>query len=174
LRIARFTQVLLIVTLVACREEGRGPGGDGPPPAQVGISTAAPGSDDEGTLDRLIDSLRLLPGRFELLPENRWTFIGSSTLFVEFVPFADSAVVRLVDCLDAPGEGNAIADGRRVPIGVLCSWALRHVASFESGEEDEVNGTWPGSVEPTATRPQLEAAGRAWRLVVEQHRYRLN
>ena len=168
------TSVVLTLAVLACRGEGQDGGGGASPVSQGAPSIEHPQTDNARTLDLLIDSLRYLPGQFVLLPENRWSFVGANALFAAFVPFADSGVVRLVDCLDAPGEGAATVDGRKVPIGVLCTWALRRVASFEWGEADEVNGRWPGAVEPTATRQQLEAAGRAWRPVVEQHRYRLN
>lgn len=174
MRTTCFAHLALAAVLLACRSEGRGPSGDAAPPLQEAAPLQQPQADGERPVALLIDSLRSLTGQFELLPENRWSFVGSSGVFGEFVPFGDSAVVRLVDCLDGPGEGVATVGGRRVPIGVLCAWALRHVASFESGAEDEVNGTWPGAVEPTATRAQLEAAALAWRQVVAAHRYRLN
>ena len=129
-------------------------------------------------LAALMDSLSRVAGEFVLL-QNRWSFSGDEALFARFVahadsPQADSVVRVLVTCLDRTDPVRATVAGRPTTLGFMCFEALRRVANYEWGPEDEVGGLWPGILEPDASPPQLREAKRAWLKVVGASRYRLN
>lgn len=120
----------------------------------------------------VIERLRTVPGRFVQLPTRLWELQGMDSVLEAFVPFRDSAVVRLVGCLDQREPTATALDGRPVRLGVLCFEALTHVAYAEP--EGSESGDWPGVIFPTATEDQLRAAKATWESVVRNRGYRFN
>jgi hypothetical protein len=120
----------------------------------------------------LVERLRTTRGRFVELPTGLWELQGMEALLEAFVPFRDSAVARLVACLDREESTPTSIGGRPVALGVLCFEALTHVAYAEP--EGSETGEWAGIIFPTATAAQLRAAKAAWVAVVRARGYRFN
>lgn len=125
------------------------------------------------SLDRLIGVLRKLPGSFQRIrPGGPHAFTGDREIILAISAFEDSAVVRLVDCLDDLEPATATLNGERVPMGVMCAEALRFTASYEATDEDgDIDATWPGYFNLPASPEELRAAKRAWQEVVREKRY---
>ncbi len=127
----------------------------------------------QDTIAALIERLRSTPGRFVLVLANRqYELEGKDSLLPPFAAFGDSAVVRLVACLDRDDPTRVTVEGRPVLLGALCHLALTYVAYAEP--EGSESGDWPGDVFPTASAEQLRAAKAAWEQVVRTRAYRLN
>jgi hypothetical protein len=120
----------------------------------------------------LIDSLGRVSGQFEQEQSGQWGFASGVALFEAIGTFGDSAVSRLVACIDDLTPAAALLRNRPVARGVMCYQALRHVAYAEPEGSD--TGEWPGVVSPTATANQLRAAKRAWTDIVRARSYRFN
>ena len=120
-----------------------------------------------------MDSLARLPGNFTAWDQGPWEFTGDAQVLRAFDEYGDSAVVRLVECLDRSEPARATAKGKPVPVGVMCYWALRRLAYFEWHEDPAYADGWPGEIEPTASLEALRAAKQAWAAVVREKRYRL-
>jgi len=131
----------------------------------------APDSALRDKLDALIDSLAKLPGQFTLVGA-QWRFSGNQESFRLLASHGDSAVAKLIDCLDRTDSSAVTVYGRRVVLGAICYAALQRMA-YPTEEEDGA-GDWPGFVEPTATSSQLRAAKQAWRDAYDKKRYRLS
>ncbi len=99
-----------------------------------------------------------------------WEFIGDEQTLNAFGAFADSAVVRLVDCLDAGESTQVRVRGRQALLGVLCYTALRRVAYVERPPGRQ---PWDGVVPADATIEQLRRAKVAWQEVVKKKLYHL-
>lgn len=123
------------------------------------------------TLDQLVDSLANVPGSF-VLEGAVWRFIGSQEALLALAGGGDSAVTRLVECIDRDTHARATVDSTAVLLGAMCAYALSHVA-YATEFEDDPDANWPGVVSPGATPEQLQAAKRAWQEVVRLRRYRL-
>jgi hypothetical protein len=102
--------------------------------ATASSSAASPTHAD--SLGRLIGRLAQLGGEFKRARHTKgWIYESQSTsIFAAIREFRDSAVVRLVDCLEDGRLSTTHADGRLVPVGAMCYQALRHVAYYESYE----------------------------------------
>lgn len=151
----RFTFVVALLAcslLLSCKQRGDG--------------AAA-----EATLSQLVDSLRNLPGTFSL-EGAVWRFQGRQDVFVMIAGRGDSAVERLVECIDRSDSTLARVEGQSVLLGAMCLYALRHVA-YATEYEDAPDTVWAGEVGPMASPEQLAAAKRAWLEVIRQRRYRL-
>ena len=136
-------------------------------------SSAAQGTSGQmDSISALIERLRTASGRFVELPTRLWELQGVDSLLEAFAPFRDSAVVRLVDCLDRTEPTAMTVGGRPVLLGALCFEALTHIAYAEP--EGSETGEWPGVVFPDAAGPQLTAAKSAWAAVVRSRGYRFN
>lgn len=161
---------------LGCRESPRAAGsspsagsGQSAPPTVSG----APQSQALVPLQALLGSLARLPGDFTAWDQGPWEFTGDAQLLRAFDDHGDSAVVRLVECLDRSEPARATAKGKSVPVGVMCYWALRRLAYFEWHEDPAYADGWPGEIEPTASLEALRAAKQAWAAVVREKRYRL-
>jgi hypothetical protein len=100
-----------------------------------------------------------------------WEFVGDAGPLNAFGDFADSAVTRLVDCIDADSPAQVTVRGRRVVLGVLCYAALSRVAYVERPPDER--RPWPGTLGSDATMDQLRRAKRAWQAVVKRRLYHL-
>jgi hypothetical protein len=178
MRVANWTCLTGLVALCACgRPDSHSAGHEDslsqalPPPTSLVDDSVVP-------LTTLMDSLGRVTGEFVLL-QNTWSFSGDQALFARFVahadsPHADSTVRVLVECLDRSDPARATVAGHPTTMGFMCFEALRRVANYEWGPEDEVGGSWPGILEPDASPSQLREAKQAWLKVVAASRYRLN
>ncbi len=135
-------------------------------------SNAATTSAQTDSIAVLIERLRAAPGRYVQLPTRLWELQGMDAILESFVEFRDSAVARLVDCLDRSEPTATTVGGRPVLLGALCFEALTHIAYAEP--EGSESGAWPGVVFPTATAARLTAAKGAWVTVVRSRGYRFN
>jgi hypothetical protein len=158
--------------LLACGSGGPGdqrkPASEGPLPAlTAGDRTSSP------PLETLVDSLNRLPGRFTLVDGLRWEFDGDQSIFASFAPYGESAATILVRCLGDTTLAAAVSGERPVRTGFMCFTALQRVASYEWGIEDEVEGVWPGIVEPDASPNQLRLAEQSWNAVMARGAHRL-
>jgi hypothetical protein len=124
------------------------------------------------SLGVLTANLRQLRGSYSIGAHGQWVFSGERKLFEAIAAHEDSAVVRLVDCLDDTTAALATVEGRPVPVGVLCYEALRFTAYAEP--EGINSGEWPGTVMPTTTEQGLRDAKAAWLEVVRHRGYRLH
>ncbi len=127
-------------------------------------------------LDSLIENLRDLRGSFVNVAPGRWDFAGDRSALVAFEEFRDSAVVRLVDCLDRTELAAATVQEQQVPMGYMCYAALARVAYYEWHQYQDVvkDPSWPGEVAATASVEDLRQAKTAWLQVVEKHLYFLH
>jgi hypothetical protein len=155
--------LLLAVFAAACgtRSTARTDGGPG--------ATANAGAAID-TVTSLIEHLRDGRGRYVHLPSQAWNLEGMDTAIRAFVPFRDTAVVRLVNCLDRADSTATTVEGRPVPLGVLCYEALTYLVNTEP----DFTGDWPGDLFPTAGPAELSAAKAAWLVAVREHHYRFN
>lgn len=65
-------------------------------------------------------------------PNGPYVFTGDRDIIYAFSTFEDSAVVRVVECLDDLEPAAATLDGDPVPMGVMCLEVLRCTASSEA------------------------------------------
>jgi hypothetical protein len=128
---------------------------------------------DSITLRTLVDSLVRLPGDFLTWNQGRWEFTGDGNVLMAFESFGDKAVIALANCLDKGTPAKATARGRTVLEGVMCYWALRHLAYYEGDLDPESPRNWAGEIEPIATAPELSAAKEAWLTIIREHKYHL-
>ncbi len=124
------------------------------------------------TLTKLIDRLGTTPGQFHRMPNGQYELTGGDSLLRPFAGLGDSAVARLVDCLDRTDSTAVIVDGHRALLGALCYEALTYVAYSEP--EGSLSGDWAGVVFPNANPEQLRAAKAAWLPLLSGKRYHLN
>jgi len=157
---------LIVILLVA---GGCGQRGSRAAPSVPGNTSGQPPGDSLGVLTAKLEKLS---GSYSIGAHGQWVFSGERTLFGAIAEHQDSAVARLVNCLDDTTASLATVEGRRVPLGVLCYEALRFTAYAEPEGID--SGEWPGTVMPTATGSALRAAKAAWLEVVRQKGYRLH
>lgn len=131
-----------------------------------------PRPEAQDSLGRLIERLRFMKGEFVRLTSQQWEFVGDKELFRQIAGFGDSAVARLVQCLDKTDHAAATAAGRPVLLGVMCHEALDHTAYYEWYEyQTEKYAPWAGNITPDAGPDELRAAKIAWQEVVEKNRY---
>lgn len=154
----------LLLTSVGCRQ-----GGSQARPSDPRSTSLQPIGDSLGVLT---GKLSQLLGSYSIGAHGQWVFSGDRTLFGAIAEHKDSAVTRLVDCLDDTTASLATVEGRRVPMGVLCYEALLFAAYAEPEGID--TGEWPGTVMPTATTQNLRDAKSAWLEVVRRRGYRLH
>jgi hypothetical protein len=173
----RFPFVLAALLLVACTKAQKNDDkthlAEHVPPTP---DSTKPASADATALTALIDSIKQLRGEYRFEPTKGWAFSNEPQLIAllrSMEPFADSAVVRMVDCLDASTPSLTTVDGRAALTGVLCYEALRRSA-VPIGYEDDPDFTWKGYLKPTATSADLQEAKKEWQRVVESGKYRLN
>jgi hypothetical protein len=118
---------------------------------------------------RQIEGLVNLPGSYSPTDEGAWVFSDAMHPAIGNIwVLPDSALVRLVACLDRSEPATATVEESPVPLGVICYEALRYgvrPTGFEDGED------WPGFIAPTATSEGLAAARRAWQDVVAEGSY---
>jgi hypothetical protein len=164
-------QAVLIVAwwILSLTSAGCGQGGSQARPS------VAEGNSLQGPADSLgvlTGNLGQLPGSYSIGAHGQWVFSGDRKLFEAIAAHEDSAVARLVDCLDDTTAAIATVEGRPVSVGVLCYEALRFAAYAEPEGID--SGEWPGTVMPTTTGQGLRDAKAAWLKVVRQRGYRLH
>jgi hypothetical protein len=104
-------------------------------------------------------------------------FTGDMTVLRSITDLGDSAVARLVDCLDRTTPSAVTYKGRQVSVGLLCYVVLDRTAYYEAYDERPDDShrydAWPGSVTYSATPEQLRQAKRAWKDVVRRRVYHL-
>lgn len=123
------------------------------------------------SLATLVSRLRTLRGEFRRVPPyGLWEFFGRKELFIAIAQFGDSAVERLVSCLDDSSSSATRIGDRVVLFGAVCYEALNWVAYVEMPVEKL---PWAGDVEPTAGAQQLRRAKAAWEEAVKNKTYSL-
>lgn len=158
------TVVAFASVLLGCKQ-----GGSQAKHSDPGNSSLQPVGDSLGVLTGRLSQLL---GSYSIGAHGQWVFSGDRTLFGAIAEFKDSAVTRIVDCLDDTTASLVTVEGRRVPVGVLCYEALLFAAYAEPEGID--TGEWPGTVMPTATTQNLRAAKSAWLEVIRRRGYRLH
>ena len=157
---------------VGCRESPKRPSEQPSSSEEARPSSPAPRIDSRAvSLTVLIDSLTRIKGEFTSWEQGRWEFTGDASVRRAFDAYGDSAVVRLVECLDRIEPAQATVRGRRVPMGVMCYWTLRRLAYYEWYDDPEYREGWPGEIPPTASPEELRAAREAWSAVVREKRH---
>ena len=170
--------MMLVVLTSACDEPGEVQAQDSSQTEQaVVVAPRQPEQSplDTVSLDALLDSIRVIEGHFVDHQGVYWEFSGNRAVFQAFNRFKDSALVRLVDCLDRTDRVAATANGEPVALGFMCYKALEQVAYYEQDYEDpETDVLWPGILDANASEEQLIAAKRAWLVVVADRSYFLH
>jgi hypothetical protein len=123
------------------------------------------------TLSVLVDSLTRLEGEFVATQVGTYEFSGDRSVLLAFTTYGDSAVAKLVDCIDRPDLAAARFRGSPVRVGFMCLTALEHTI-YSTKHEDADDPEWPGLVEPGADPAALRAAKKAWQEVVATKAYR--
>jgi hypothetical protein len=161
---------LLLLAALSCKSEPRGTQAaapQAPRPAPVRTTSVA-------------DSLTALIARFPTVPgalgEHLPDFTGDQAVFLAASSLGDSAVARLVDCMDSDVGVAATLHGKPVTLGVLCYLTLNITAYYEPYEAHAENDPhrydrWPGYLTLPTTSARLRAAKRAWQEVVHKHAY---
>ena len=137
------------------------------------MSTAEPSSD---SLRAAVQSLRILDGSFVQETDSSWTFKPDSPLFAEIARYGDTAISELVTCMDDIRPTAATVDGRPVPTGVMCYETLRRFVYYEHWDPaiEGYSPDWAGYLTPAAGPTELQAAKRAWLIVVREKAYRFS
>jgi hypothetical protein len=157
---------LLMEAFIGCATMAKGEG-DGAQQASVRAGSVVAAD----SLSALIQQLGRLRGEFGFSDMTQtWEFIGDDKTLNAFGDFADSAVGRLVECLDAGSSTHVRVGDRQALLGVMCYTALRRVAYVENPPGGK---PWAGVVSPDATIEQLRRAKLAWQEVVKKKLYRL-
>ena len=164
-------RAVLMVALgsISLTSAGCGQGGSQVRPSAPRSNSLQTPADSLGVLTANLQQLR---GSYSIGAHGQWVFSGDRKLFEVIAAHGDSAVARLVDCLDNTTAALATVEGRPVSMGVLCYEALRFTAYAEPEGID--SGEWPGTVMPTTTGQGLRDAKAAWLKVVRQRGYRLH
>ena len=103
------------------------------------------------------------------------SFQGDRAVLDAMVSRGDSAVVRLVDCLDRRDTSEVALGQHQLTMGELCYVVLNAVAYYEAtGPDGALTADWPGHVALPASAAQLAAAKRAWLMVVKRRSYMLS
>ena len=121
-------------------------------------------------LDGLISLLQVIPGSFEELSVGG--FSGDTAIFEAIADYKDQAVEYLVNCMDSmePAKATKGAEGRPVPLGVMCYVALRYTAYYEP----EVGEDWQGIImSEFPTFNELQSAKEAWKEIIRKGAYNL-
>jgi len=161
---------LIVAPLLGCAVEPAG--GEA---VQEGRSALESHSAPADTLDRLIERLKTVGGTFTRAgAEHDFRFDGSLEVVRALSAFGDSAVARLVECMDREEPTTTTLQGRPVPLGAMCFDALRRIAYYEATDaEGDVDADWPGYITVAADREARLRAQAAWKVVVENGWYRI-
>lgn len=171
-------QILLLVVLtmvstaLGCSAE---PQADPPEHSQRSTAAALPSAAQGDTIDQLIAELRNVSGSFTRQGAGHdYRFDGSLDVVRALAEHGDSAVSRLVECMDREDPTQATLNGRSVPLGALCFDALRRIAYYEATDDQgDIDGKWPGYITVAAEREARLEAQAAWREVVANRLYRM-
>lgn len=165
------TLVLMSQALAACGLDGARSAGDSAHSRPSTSASRQTGNAYGDTLGVLVSQLETLPGEFRQAgPHGAWEFEGDGQIFITIAKFGDSAVARLVGCLDDTTRSAVRVGSRPVLVGAVCYEALHRVAYVEKPAEDE---PWVGDVPPTADAGRLKLARAAWAEAVRNHEYNL-
>jgi len=167
----RIISGLLITLALACRGQPQATSSQAKtpqPPAQSTITVS-------DSLNALFLKLPIVQGSLGERPSD---FTGDRTVLQAISSFGDSAVARLVDCLDRTTPTRVTYQGRPIPLGLLCYVVLDYTAYYEAYDERPQHdpnryAPWPGNVDMSATPEQLRTAKRAWQDVVKRKVYNL-
>ena len=129
-------------------------------------------------LDSLVSGLSTLQGSLD----STWQFTGDNAVFRAIEALADSgaigdsAVTRLVACMERTDRARIRLNNQPVRVGVACYTVLRRLAYHEEGDSSDSTGgltpDWPGDLaDPDVTIPNLRAAHDAWVRVVREKSY---
>ena len=144
-------------------------GGDRPVSNESSVNPPRVAVAVRDSLDHLIAALATLRGEFRHAPPyGGWEFRGNQRLFAALAQFGDSAVQKLVACLDDTTKSNVSVEGRPVLLGAVCYEALHHVAYVETPASEL---PWVGDISPTATPDALRRGKGAWMEAVRTHSY---
>lgn len=174
----RFAKAMVVSVLTfmgpgvtACRTDEARSAADSAPPQASKVASRQTDIANRDTLGALVSQLKTLPGDFRQVgPHGAWEFEGDKQLFMAIASFGDSAVVRLVQCLDDSTRSAVRVGDRPVLVGAVCYEALHNVAYVEKPTEDE---PWVGDVPPNADARRLKRARDAWEEAVRTHEYNL-
>jgi hypothetical protein len=165
--------MIVLLSTIGCVDRSatsRGPDDSTKSPSPSDIRSRV-GND---TVAVLIERLRELAGTFPSSQSVGGEFTGDRELLVRLAEYKDSAVVKLVDCLDRTDSARATAEGQPVRMGVMCYLALSHTVSYEAADsKGDLDERWPGLVAPLASPNDLRLAKEAWKKVVAERRYTL-
>ena len=164
---AAYLGLSTMLAFAACRqapESGAGAAGT----AQTASAPLVSATDSMGSL---IHRLRTATGTFQREGDGAYRLSGDRGLLEAMRAFGDSAVSRLVACLDDTTTATATLDDRPVTLGVMCNEALRAVAYYEATDQSGGLTSWPGSVDARASVDQLVRAKQAWQQVVRRRAY---
>jgi len=170
----------LIGSQACTRPDAAGLGADDVP-ANIHESDAntsvglVPQSRGEGSdsLQAMIERLAELEGSFDTGDvTGPLQFAGDRSFLRAFAQFGDSAVFRLVECMDRYEPAKATFNGKPVALGVMCYTALQSVAYYEhTDEHGDLTGEWAGYIDATASREEMLRAQNAWRKVIADSAY---
>lgn len=139
------------------------------------LTSHVPGLSTTDSLNALFARLPLVPG---VLGERIADFVGDRSIFEAISAFGDSAVPRLVNCLDRTDATHVTLHDRPVSLGELCVVVLDLTAYYEAFDERPLNDPqrydpWAGDVSLPATPQQLRVAKAAWLIVLKHHGFHL-
>jgi len=136
------------------------------------VSILAP----DDSLTRLIDRLSITSGVW--LQGAEWSSLDIPRLLDAFEPFGDSAVVRLVDCMDDDRPAAATVERDTIARGAMCYAALTHIAYYEAfahrPDDEHMMDPWRGDMSLGASPSVRRKAQAAWRAVVRLKAYHLS
>lgn len=82
------------------------------------------------------------------------------------------SVRTLVSCLNDLSPTNSTMDGKAVVMGLICYEALSQTAYYEhTTSNGDIAEKWAGHIQPSATAKELDAAKRAWEIVLKSKSY---
>jgi len=158
----------VIACVTACQPDATGKRSEGQVAIPVSGAPSVP-VQERDSLSKLIGRIAQLEGRYVQFLNGRWEFEGDLTVFKAIRQFEDSAVTRLLGCIDDSTPTSVTVEGRPVLLGILCLEALYRTAYYEPSESEQ---PWPGYVTPLARTEDLIRAKEAWTRIVRLGAYK--
>ena len=167
---AAIVSILVLAIMSACAQEPQTQDALG-----ESVAAAAPSTIAQDTLGRLIQRLKTVGGTFTRTgSEHDYRYDGSLEVVRALASFGDSAVARLVQCMDREDTTSTTLEGKAVPLGAMCFDALRRIAYYEATDsEGDIDADWPGYITVAASRAERLRAKDAWEEVVANRSYRI-
>ncbi|MDH5545421.1 MAG: hypothetical protein OEZ43_07510 [Gammaproteobacteria bacterium] len=156
MKLDRFFFVSIVIIFFGCQS------GDSPSPPMYS--------------DPLLVELSQMTGKYLWNPELK-RFVYSEKMQIENILSRrnpDELVVVLADCLDDKKPSRSTLGDATVVMGIICYEALSQTAYYEHIlPNGDIAPEWAGHMEPNANTSQLEAAKKAWQLVINAKTYKL-